>query len=87
MSTHPLVTLTEAFREEAEKDMRRLGLNPNSPEAWRRYALLLTRDRQLLSGMPSPEDDEVVEINKRSHARLMAVAGPTARLIAKTCGD
>jgi hypothetical protein len=83
MSVHPIVEFTEPFRAEAEADMRRLGFNPASPEAWRRYALLLVRDRCLLFGVFSPENDEIVEINKASYERLMRVAVRAVHVIAK----
>lgn len=83
MTTHPLITFTNPFLEEAEADMRRLGFDPTKPEAWRRYALVLFRDRKLLPGMPSPDNDEIIEISKTVHARLRTFAEPAVRLIAK----
>ncbi len=67
---------------DAEADMRRLGMDPTLPEEWRRYAVILFRDLRLLVGAPSFENDEVIQINKASHARLKKVADPAARLIA-----
>ena len=83
MSGHRFIDFTEPYRAEAEADMRRLGFDPTLPEAWRRYALLLVKDRQILHGIPNPDDDETIEISKASHERLMRVAGPMVRVIAK----
>jgi hypothetical protein len=83
MPPHPFVKLTKPYFDEALADMRRLGLDPDSCDDWKLYALLVVRDRKLLHGMPSPDDDEVVEISKTAHERLMHVAGPMVRVIAK----
>ena len=71
------------YGAEAEADMRDLGLDPTVLDNWKLYALVLLRDRRLLVGQSKPGDEEIVEISKASHARLMRVARVAAPLIAK----
>lgn len=78
-----IAEITLLYRAEAEADMRTRGLDPAVPDAWKNYALVLVRDRRHLVGQSKPGDDEVIEISKTSHERLMRVARVAAPLIAK----